>query len=147
MRCSSCAPSFDAPPLGVLDLAVDLLERLRHRREQILDRLLARVDVAGRLGARLAQPRFGEMEKRFVVGLERLGAQRRKRVAEPRFGVCVGLQPFGVDGAIALQLRPHAGEDGTANEPCCNRSNDETNCEVDQFDKAHRLPGNQEIKN
>ena len=49
---------LDAPALGVLDLAVDLIERLRHRREQVLDRLLARVDVAGGLGARVAQAAF-----------------------------------------------------------------------------------------
>ena len=73
---------LDAPALGVLDLAIDLIERLRHRREQILDRLLARVDVGGRFGARFAQPRFGEIEKCPVVGLERLGAESLEGVAE-----------------------------------------------------------------
>ena len=78
---------FDAAALGVLDLAVHLLERLRHRRQQILDRLLARVDVAGGLRARFAQTRFGQREERFVVGLERVGAERLERVAQLRLGL------------------------------------------------------------
>ena len=86
MRCMQLRAGFDAPALGVPDLAIHLLERLRHRRQQIFDRLLARVDVAGRLGARFAQPRFGEDEERFVVGLERVGAEGLKGFAQPRFG-------------------------------------------------------------
>jgi len=44
--------------------------------------LLARVDVRGRFGARFAEPRFGEIEKRLVVGLQRVGAERLKRIAQ-----------------------------------------------------------------
>ena len=53
--------ALDAAPLGVLDLAVHVLERFLQRREQILDRFLPRVDVGGRLAARLAQPGFGQI--------------------------------------------------------------------------------------
>ena len=47
---------LDAPALGVLDLAVHPIERGLHRREQILDRFLAGVDVRCRLGSGGAQP-------------------------------------------------------------------------------------------
>ena len=50
--------ALDAPALGVLDLAIDLLERLGHRREQILDRLLARVDVGRSLRSALRAGAF-----------------------------------------------------------------------------------------
>ena len=50
--------SCDAAPLGVLDFAVDLLERFRHRREQIFDRLLARVDVSVASDSRLRAAAF-----------------------------------------------------------------------------------------
>ena len=63
---------LDAAALRVLDFAIHLLERLAHRREQILDGFLAGVDVGRRLGARLAQARFGERQKRLVVRLQRI---------------------------------------------------------------------------
>ena len=85
-------PRFDAPALGVLDLAIHLLERPGHRREQIFDRLLALVDIRGRLGARFAQARFSEREERFVVGSERVGAEGLKGFAQPRFAVLVRLR-------------------------------------------------------
>ena len=65
----SSALLLRAAALGVLDLAVHLVQRLRHRREQLFDRLLARVDVGGGFGARLLQPRFGEMQERLIVGI------------------------------------------------------------------------------
>ena len=68
--------------LGVFDLALDLFECGLHRREQILDCALALVDVRRGLGARLAQPRFGQVEERFVVRPKSLGAERLKSVAQ-----------------------------------------------------------------
>ena len=108
-----------APALRILDLAVHTFERVRHRGEQIVDRLLARVDIGRGLGARLFEPRLGEMEERFVVLVEGLGAQRGKGIAEPGFSVRVGFQPFRVNGPIRFQLRPHSGEDRASGEPRC----------------------------
>ena len=78
---------LEPPALGLLDLAIDLVERLRDRREQVLDRLLAGVDIGGRLRARFAQTGFGEIEKRPVVGLQRLGGQRLEGFAQRPFGL------------------------------------------------------------
>ena len=97
-----------AAALGFPDFAVDVIERRPHRRQQVLDRLLARVDVGGGLIPRVAQPRLGEVEKGLVVGLQRLGAERLERFAEPRFGILIGLEPLGVDGAILFELGPQA---------------------------------------
>ena len=97
MRCDQRRARLDAAAFGLLDLAVDLLQRFRHRREQVLDRLFAGVDIGGRFSARLAQPRFGEIEKRPIVGVQRLGGQRLECLAQLRFGFVVGLEPLGVD--------------------------------------------------
>ncbi len=121
-----------AAALGVLDLAVHLIERFRHRREQLFDGLLARVDVGGGFGARLLQPRFGEMQERLVVGLERLGAERLKRFAQPAFGVLVRLQPLGMNGAISFELGLETGLRGTRGQPADNDANDDTNAADDQ---------------
>ena len=115
-----------AAALGVLDLAVHLVQRLRHRREQLFDRLLARVDVGGRFGPRLLQPRLGEMQERLVVGLERLGAERLERFAQPAFGVLIGLQPLGMNGAISFELGLETGLRGTRGQPADHGANDET---------------------
>ena len=48
------------------------------------------------------------VEKRFVVGLERFGAERLERVAQLRFGLLVRLQPLGVDRALFVELGPNA---------------------------------------
>ena len=73
---------LDAPTLGFPDLAVHVAERFRHRRQQVLDGHLALVDVGRGRRAGLAQPRFGQVEKRLVVALERFVAQRAKRVPQ-----------------------------------------------------------------
>ncbi len=98
--------ALDASPLGVLDLAVHLVERLRHRREQILDRLLARVDIAGRFAARFAQTRFGEGKKCLVVGLERVSTQCLKGFAQLALSLIVRPETLRVHGAIFLELGP-----------------------------------------
>ncbi len=100
---------FRAAPLGVLDLAVHLVQRLRHRRQQLFDGLLARVDVRGGFGPRLLQARFGEMQERLIVGAQRLGAERLERFAKTTFGLLIGLEPLGMDGAIAVELRLETG--------------------------------------
>ena len=48
--------------------------------------------------------RFGQREERFVVGFQRVGAERLKRVAQLGFGVLVGREPLGVNRAIFLEL-------------------------------------------
>ena len=81
---------LDAPAFGVLDLAVHLLEGLLQRREQTLDRLLARVDIGGRLVPRLPQPGFGQVEKRSGCSCR---APRRSAIGTlrgGRFGFLVG---------------------------------------------------------
>ena len=85
MRCDQVRAGCDAAVLGVLDLAVHLIERLRHRREQIFDRFLARVDVGGGFGARFAQARFGQIKKRPVVRVKGFRAEGLKRGAKIRF--------------------------------------------------------------
>src|SRR3972149_2437203 len=102
---------------GALDLAVHALERGGHRLEQILDSRLARVDVRGGLGPRVAQPGFGKHEKRFVVRFERVGAERLKRLAESSFGALIGLQSLRVHGAIFVDLGLEAGRRGARGPP------------------------------
>src|SRR5207247_143246 len=130
-----------AAALGVPDLAVHLLERLRHGREQILDRLPARVDVAGRLGACFAQARFGQREERLVVGVEGVSTERLERVAQLGFGVVVRLQPLGVDGAILLELGSKTGPCGPGREPANHRADSETQSERE--DEGGKSDGHQ----
>ena len=115
-----------AAALGVLDLPVHLLERLCHRGQQVLDGLLARIDVAGGLRARVAQARFGQGEERLVVGFEGVGAQRLKRVAQLRLGLAVRLQPLGVDGAILVERVLKAGVRGARRQPAHQAADGET---------------------
>ena len=56
-------------------------------------------------------------EERFVVGLEGVGAERLERIAQLGFGVVVGLEPLGVDGAIFLELGLKTGLRGPRREP------------------------------
>ncbi len=123
---------FDTPALGVLDLAVHLLERLLQRREQTFNRHLPRVDIGSRLVPRLPQPGFGQVEKPPVVRVERLGAQRLERVAEGCLGFLVGPQafilgrPISFRGNLQTGMRRPTGEpphEGT--EPQTNRQNDQ----------------------
>ena len=67
--------SLHTAPLRVFDLAIDLIESLVQRRDQILDGFPARVDIGSRFGPCRAQPGFGEIEKRPAVRLERFDAQ------------------------------------------------------------------------
>ena len=100
--------ALDAPSLALLDLAVHVFERLGHRRDEILDGLLSRIDVGRRLGARLFELGLRERQELLVVVLEGFGAERGESVAELRLGVLVGAKALGVDGAIALELAPQA---------------------------------------
>ena len=75
---------LEPPALGLLDLAIDLIQRFRDRREQVLHRLFAGVDIGGRLRAGFAQTGFGEIEKRLVVGLQGLGRQRLEGFTQRR---------------------------------------------------------------
>ncbi len=67
---------------------------------QIVDGLLPRVDIGGRLGARFAQPRLGQCKNAWLFDLQRLGRHRLKRLAHPRFGLGVGLEPLGMHRAL-----------------------------------------------
>ena len=100
---------FDAAALRVFDFLVDLIERALHRSEQILDGFPAGVDVGCRLFARLAEPRFRKVEKRAVVGLECLGAQRLERVAQAGLRPVVRRNALCMRGTVALErnLQPH----------------------------------------
>ena len=104
-----------AAPFGFLDLAIDVVERLGHRLEQVFDRLLARVDVGGGLGAGSREARFGQMQERFVVRLEGVGAERAERFAQLPFGLLmcllVRVDTLCVDRAflVELGLQPRGG--------------------------------------
>ncbi len=118
---------LDAPALGVLDLAVHLLERLLQRREQTLNGLLPRVDIGRRLVPRLPQPGFGQVEKSPVVRVERLGAQGLERVAEGCFGFLVGPQAFTMGRAISFRGHLQAGMRRPAGEPAQECTEPQTN--------------------
>src|SRR5262249_52645674 len=107
----------DPPLLALPDLAVHVIESLRHRGEQVFDRFLARVDVGLRFGARLLEARLREREELLVVALERLGAERAEGVAQLGFGVLVRLQAFGVNRAIPFDFVLEAHLAGTSGQP------------------------------
>src|SRR5262249_56263934 len=69
--------------LGPPEAAVETLQRVAHRTEQLADRGLARVQVAARALLELAELRAGEVEERPAVQVERLPRQRLEGVAKP----------------------------------------------------------------
>ena len=131
IRCSSCALDSSAPALRLLDLAIDLIQRFRDRREQVLHRLFAGVDIGGRLRAGLAQTGFGEIEKRLVVGFQGLGGQRLEGFTQRPFGFVVRLEPLGVHGAVLVELVPKLRLRGTAGQPSHQRADGQTDRERD----------------
>src|SRR6185503_11695840 len=94
--------ALDPAALGTLDFAVDLVERLLKRAEQMLDGLLARIDIAGRLGADRLQPRLCQLEKRPVVRLKGFGAERLKGAPQRTLGVLVGAETLRMNRAISF---------------------------------------------
>src|SRR5262249_29576211 len=102
-----------------------VLERPRHRREEILDRFPPCVDVGRSLGARLLHLRRGQRQELLVVVLERFGAERAERVAQLVFGGLVRFQSFGVRGAVFVELSLKARLRGTAGEPANECANGE----------------------
>ena len=123
---------LDAAPLGFLDFAIDLAERLRHRREQVLDGLLAIVDVGRGRRAGIAQTRFGQIEKRLVVALERRVAQRTEGVAQQGLRVLIGLQAFGVDRALPFDVGGEPRLRRTRGQPADKRANEEDDKTTDE---------------
>ena len=101
-------------PVGFMRLAKQVLhraargvyslERARHGRQQVFDRLLAALCVGSRFGTCLAKPCLGQMKKRLIVLAQRLGAQRCECIAERRFGALPRLLLFRMGAALALQL-------------------------------------------
>src|SRR5262249_47177394 len=114
-----------ASSLGFSNFTVDLLERPRDRRQQILDGFLASVKFGGSLGPRFAQPRLSKIQERFVVAAERVGTEGAKGFAEPGFGVAVRFQTLRMDGALLLELglEPHLPR--TAHQPRRERTDDQ----------------------
>ena len=108
---------LDAPALGFLDVAVDVLERFGHRREQVLDGLFSRIDVGAGFDACFAKPGFCEDKKRLIVGFQRLGAERLERLAQPRFGIVIGPETLGMDGALLFNFRSQTGVGRAGGEP------------------------------
>src|SRR5262249_55564301 len=117
--------------------------------QQILDRLLALVDVGLRFGARLQQPCLRQREELLVVALERFGAERAERIAQPGFGVLPCAAAFGVGDAIAFEGVLKAGLSGARSQPTNERANDESDREDQQqvndqwspVSHACRVPG------
>ena len=71
---------------------------------------------------RLAQTGFGEMEKRFVVGLERVGAERLEGLAKCGLGLFVRSQSFGVNSVLLVEFSREAGVRGTTSQPADKRA-------------------------
>jgi hypothetical protein len=44
------------------------------------------------------------MQERLIVRGQRFGAERLERFAQSAFGLLVCLEPFGMDGAVAVEL-------------------------------------------
>jgi len=69
--------------------------------------------------------RLGEIEERLIVGFERVGAERPKRVAQPCLGDLERLQALGRHGAIFLQFALQTSLSGAAGQPADNRAEHE----------------------
>ena len=117
-RCAAAAGRrFDAPALGLLDLAIHLLERPGHRRQQILDRLLALRRYPRSPGCALRRAVLRPDRETPVVGSERIGAKRLEGLAELRADILVRLQSLGLNGAIALELGSKTGLPDSRDQP------------------------------
>jgi hypothetical protein len=90
--------------LRLLDLAVDLLERLGHRREKVLDRLLAKLEIRRRLSAGIAEAYFGQIQKSSIVGREGFGRECLKGLAQLRADILVCPQSLGLNGAVVFEF-------------------------------------------
>ena len=77
-----------------------------HRVRSIVDSIGARLVLMGR-----------QIQKRLVVGVERLGRQRLKRLSELRLDLFVGLQPLRMHEAIALEIGLQTRDPGAAGQP------------------------------
>ncbi len=104
--CAACSPLhlLHQPAVGLgplalqlLDLAVDLVQRLLHRRHQPFDRLLARLQRGIALLPGALQLLIGQREESLVVGRQRLGRQRFEGIAQP---------PLGLAQQLALLVQP-----------------------------------------
>ena len=73
-----------ARELELLQLAVDLRERLLDRRDEVLDRLLALVEILRRVLLQLLELGLREIEERLVARRERVGGERLHRRLERR---------------------------------------------------------------
>src|SRR5207248_5483873 len=73
------AVGLTARLLELIDLAVDLLERLGDRHHELLDRLAALVEVLARLHLEALECRPRQLQERRAVRPERLGRERLER--------------------------------------------------------------------
>ena len=96
-----------------------MFERFGHRREQVLDGLFSRIDVGAGFDACFAKPGFCEDKKRLIVGFQRLGAERLERLAQPSFGIVIGPETLGMDGALLFDFRSQTGVGRASGEPAC----------------------------
>ena len=122
---------LEAPPLRLLDLAIDLVQRLRDRCEEVLHRLFAGVDVGRRLRAGLAQSGFSQIEKRPIIGFQRLGGQGLEGFTQGSFGFVVRPEPLGMHGAVFFELAPELRLRGTAGQPADQHAEGQTNAKCD----------------
>jgi hypothetical protein len=111
------AVGHGAGGLDLLDLLVDLLQRLPERFDQLADRLLAQLQVPLRRLLELLQGRLGQVEEARVVVLERLRGHGLEGVGEPRLGVSQQAQPLGGGLALFLDGGPEHGGGRTHQEP------------------------------
>ena len=103
-----------ARDLHALQRPVHLSERLADRGQQLGDRLLARGQVGGRRALQLTELRPGELQERFVVVSQRLGAQRLEAGAQPLLALFQQCHPalsrFALGRQALLRARQlHAG--------------------------------------
>ena len=97
-------PFLHPAALGLLDFLVDMLQRLGHRGQQVLDGLLPCLDVSRGFGVGLLQAGFRQVQECAIVRLQRLMAEDLERLLESRLRVLIGLEPFGMHGPILLEL-------------------------------------------
>ena len=90
--------------LHLLELGVHLAQRVVERFDQAVDRSLAVVEIDHRLFLELAQRRLRQLQKRLVVGPQRLGRHRGKRLAQGLLRLLEQSEPVVRRPALTVEL-------------------------------------------
>ena len=95
--------------LDVVDAAVELVERVLHRRDQLRDGLLALLEIALRALLVLAERLLREIEEHAIVGLQRLARQRLERSLEHGLRFVEQRDLLGGGLALGVEFRDEGG--------------------------------------